>query len=197
MGGKRKYLTQNRMGDVPEHYREVNELLTTRLLPEIKYKGKSKGRRNTFGWVNWMMKYVKIPHKSSNNEKYPELFQALRRLGDAICPFPYDSITVNQNNVCPPHRDKGNLGASMIVTGGDYEGGSFVLEGEEIDTKYKPIVFDGHREHWNNPFIGTRWSIVFFKLEILPKWQRWFPADVNDPNRDWSLLDYPPAPSTI
>jgi hypothetical protein len=172
-------------------------LLTTRLLPEIKYKGKSKGRRNTFGWVNWMMKYVKIPHKSSNNEKYGALFQALRQLGDAICPFPYDSITVNQNNVCPPHRDKGNLGASMIVTGGDYEGGSFVLEGEEIDTKYKPIVFDGHREHWNNPFIGTRWSIVFFKLEILPKWQRWFPADVNDPNRGWSLLDYPPAPSTI
>lgn len=179
---------QNRM-EVPELYKEVNELLTTQLLPEIKYKGKSKGRRNTFGWVNWMMKYVKPPHMSSNNWKYGTLFLALRRLGDAICPFKYDAMTVNQNNVCPPHKDKGNLGASMIVSGGDYEGGSFVLEGEPIETKYTPLVFDGHREHWNEPFTGFRWSIVFFKLEILPKWLDRFPADVNDPNRDWSLME--------
>jgi hypothetical protein len=175
--------------DVPELYREVNNILSNHLLPEIKYRGKSKGRRNTFGWTNWMMKYVKPPHKCANNRKYGLLFLALKRLGDAIVPFAYDSITVNQNNVCPPHRDKGNLGASMIVTGGDYDGGSFVMEGQEIDTKYKPLVFDGHREHWNNPFTGTRWSIIFFKLEILPKWRSLFPADVNDPNREWGLMD--------
>jgi hypothetical protein len=163
------------MGDVPELYQEVNRLLTTRLLPQVNYKGKPKGRRNTFGWTNWMMKYVKPPHATPNNLKYEELYQALRQLGDAICPFPYDSITVNQNNICPPHRDKGNLGASLLVTGGDYEGGSFVMEGERID--------------WNEPFTGFRWSIIYFKLEILPKWLPLFPADVNDPNREWSLMD--------
>ena len=175
--------------NVPELYKEVNELLCDRLLPQVKYRGVDKGRRNTFGWTNWAMKYWKPPHKSANNRKYGELFLALRRLGDAIVPFKYDSITVNQNNVCAPHRDKGNLGSSLIVTGGPYENGSFVLEGEEIDTKYKPLVFDGHREHWNNNFTGFRWSIIFFKLEILPKWLPLFPADVNDPNRDWSLMD--------
>lgn len=179
------------MDEVPELFKEVNRLLTSRLLPVIKYKGKSKGRRNTFGWTNWMMKYARPPHWCSNNLKYSELYLALRHLGDAICPFAYDSITVNQNNVCAPHKDKGNLGASMIITGGDYEGGSFMLEGEPIDTRYRPLVFDGHREHWNEPFIGTRWSIIFFKLEILPKWLDRFPADVNDPNREWSLMDQP------
>jgi len=117
------------------------------------------------------------------------LFLALKRLGDAIVPFAYDSITVNQNNVCIPHKDKGNLGASLIVSGGDYEQGSFVIEGEQIETKYTPVVFDGHRLHWNEPFTGMRWSIVFFKLEILPKWLHLFPGDVNDPNRPWSLMD--------
>jgi hypothetical protein len=181
---------------VPELYQEVNRLLTTRLLPEIKYNGKggmkvSKGRRNTFGFIGHCMKYVYAPRYSSMNLKYAELYLALRRLGDAIVPFRYDAITVNQNNICGPHRDKGNLGSSLLVTGGDYEGGSFVLEGEEQDTRYNPIVFDGHRLHWNNPFTGMRWSIIFFKIEILPKWQHMFPADVNDPNRDWSLLrDY-------
>jgi len=179
---------QNRM-EVPELYEEVNRLLTTKLLPKVTYRGVDKGRRNTFGWVNWMMKYVKPPHITPNNIKYGELYLALRRLGDAICPFAYDSITVNQCNVGPPHRDKGNLGLSMLVSGGDYEGGSFVLEGQEIDTKYKPYIFDGHRLHWNNPFTGFRWSIVFFKLEILPKWLSNFPDDVNDPERSWSLLD--------
>lgn len=186
---------------VPELYREVNELLTTRLLPEIKYKGRSKGRRNTFGWVPWMMKYVKPPHRTPNNWKYGMLYLALRRLGDAIVPFKYDSITVNQNNVCAVHCDKGNLGSSLIVSGGDYVGGELRMEfgthgtgcirdWEEVDTKYKPFVFDGHRRHWNNDIIsGFKWSIVYFKIEILPKWMPLFPADVNDPNRAWSLLD--------
>ena len=176
---------------VPELYQEVNRLLTTRLLPEVKYHQKSKGRRNTFGFIGHCMKYVYPPRFSSMNLKYAELYLALRRLGDAIVPFRYDAITVNQNNICQPHRDKGNLGSSLLVTGGDYEGGSFVIEGEEIETKYNPVVFDGHRLHWNEPFTGMRWSVIFFKIEILPKWQYMFRADVNDPNRDWSLLrDY-------
>ena len=178
---------------VPELYQEVNRLLTTRLLP---FRGqekvhKIKGRRNTFGFISHRMRYAYPPRFSSMNLKYAELYLALRRLGDAIVPFRYDAITVNQNNICPPHKDSGNLGSSLLVTGGDYEGGSFVIEGEEIETKYNPVVFDGHRLHWNNPFTGMRWSVIYFKIEILPKWLHMFPADVNDPNRDWSLLrDY-------
>ena len=189
--------------EVPELYKEINEMLTFRLLPPRNQEKihKIKGRRNTFGFINHRMKYYKPPHLSAMNAKYAEIYNALRRLGDAIVPFAYDGITVNQNNVCPLHYDKGNLGSSLIVSGGEYEGGELriekgirtsgpVGEWEEIDTCYNPFVFDGHRRHWNNDITsGFKWSVVFFKLEILPKWLPAFPTDVNDPNREYSLID--------
>ena len=184
-----------------EIYNEIDTLLRSRLLPEIKYVGKSKGRRNTFGIVYRMAKKWKPPHPTPLNKKYKDIYEALVRLGDAIVPFKYDSITVNQNNVCKIHADKGNLGASLIVSGGDYKGGELniehtayqtgpVIEWKTIDTKYKPLVFDGACRHWNNDILsGFKWSVVFYKIEMIPKWIPLFPEDINDPNREYSLID--------
>lgn len=175
----------------PDLFKEVEDLIRTTNIPNVTYQGTPKGRRITFGYVPPMMRYVHEPKPSAQNKNHPALYRALLKLGNAICPFPYDAITVNKNNVCRPHVDKNNLGASLIVTGGDYEGGSFMLEGNPIETRYTPVCFDGSRLHWNEPFTGYRWSIVFFKLEVLPKFLPLFKADVNDPNRVWSMLDMP------
>jgi hypothetical protein len=178
------------MPDVPSLYRDVDRLLQSYRIPESVCKGKSKGRRQTFGVVAHIFKHYKPPAQSSMNRKYPELYSALRRLGDQIVPFAYDAITVNQNNVMPPHKDTGNLGSSILVTGGDYTGGYFVLEGSPVETKYTPVCFNGDTHlHWNEPFEGRRWSIIYFKIQVPSKFLPLYPHDVLDPNREWSLID--------
>lgn len=173
-----------------ELYKNAECLLNKYNLPEQKYKGKSKGRRNTFGIVCHVLKYTRPPFSCSNNTRYPELFQALKDLGDQIVPFTYDAITINQNTVMGPHKDKGNLGSSLLITLGDYTGGSFILEGVPQNTLYNPIVFNGdEKEHYAEAFQGTRFSIIYFKITVPDKFVHLYPEGVNDPNRDWSLMD--------
>lgn len=173
-----------------ELYNNAERLLNKYTLPQQKYRGKSKGRRNTFGIVCPVFKYTEPPFPCSNNRHYPELYKALRDLGDAIVPFTYDAITINQNTVMGRHKDHGNLGASLLITLGNYSGGSFMLEGVPQDTLYNPIVFNGdEKEHWAEPFEGTRFSVIFFKITIPDKFLSLFPEGVNNPNRDYSLMD--------
>ena len=173
----------------PILFREVEDLIRITNIPFISYHGKPKGRRITFGVVPPIFRYVHEPRPSAQNKNHPALYKALVQLGDAICPFAYDAITVNKNNICLPHVDKNNLGSSLLVSGGDYEGGSFVLDGVPIETRYTPVCFDGSKQHWNEPFTGFRWSIVFFKIEVLPKFLHMFKSDVLDPNREWSIRE--------
>jgi len=176
--------------ELSELYNNAERLLTRYNLPEQKYKGKSKGRRNTFGIVCHVLKYTRPPFSCSNNTRYAELYNALKDLGDQIVPFTYDAITINQNTVMGPHKDKGNLGSSLLITLGNYTGGSFILEGVPQNTLYNPIVFNGdEKEHWAEPFEGTRFSVIYFKITIPDKFLHLYPEGVNDPLRDWSLMD--------
>jgi len=171
-----------------ELYNNAERLLTKYNLPLM--PNKKKGRRNTFGIVCHIFKYSQRPFPSSNNKKYPQLYQALRDLGDQLVPFTYDAITINQNTVMGPHKDKGNLGSSLLITLGNYTGGSFVLEGVPQDTLYNPIVFNGDTHtHYAEPFEGTRFSIIYFKIMIPDKFLHLYPEGVNDPNRTYSLMD--------
>ena len=171
-----------------ELYNNAESLLTKYNLPLM--PNKKKGRRNTFGIVCHIFKYSQRPFPSSNNKKYSQLYQALKDLGDQIVPFTYDSITINQNTVMGPHKDKGNLGSSLLITLGNYTGGSFVLEGVPQQTLYTPIVFNGdEKEHYAEAFQGTRFSVIYFKITIPDKFLSLYPDDVNDPNRTYSLMD--------
>jgi len=178
------------MNDIPELYQNVERLLRVAKLPEVFYKKKSKGIRHTFGVVPFCFVYQRPPALSSISKKKPELYKALRELGDRIVPFAYDAITVNINNQMGPHKDKHNNGDGVIVTGGDYTGGALVVEGVPQQTRYTPICFNGaEREHWVEPFQGFRYSLIFYKTIILDKWRGYFPEDANDPLRDYSLMD--------
>ena len=97
------------------------------------------------------------------SKKYPELYETLKTYGESICPFPFQTIHVNHNVQCPPHKDTNNQTLSCIISFGQYTGGELVIEGEVQDTFEKPVVFNGaEKEHWNNPHHGDKYSLVFF-----------------------------------
>lgn len=100
----------------------------------------------------------------NNNEKHPELYRLLRKLGDEIVPFGYDAIQVNHNYQTLPHRDKNNYGHSVIVSLGNYKGGNLVINNESHSTHLHPLVFNGSLlEHYNTEIEGDKYSIVFFR----------------------------------
>lgn len=106
--------------------------------------------------------------------------------------FPFTSIQVNKNYAARPHVDKNNLGDSFIIGLGDYQGGSLWVQddageaeitleesvtsmyhyrsglsyrGVDVDIKSKWQRFDGNRLHFTWPFMGTRFSLVFFTCD--------------------------------
>ena len=102
------------------------------------------------------------PELSLYSRKYPEIYAEIVRIGKEICDFEFKSIQLNRNLVSPPHKDKGNQTKSVIVSFGYYTGGELVIEGVEHDTR-TPLTFDGaNQTHWNNPFNGTKYSLIYF-----------------------------------
>ena len=103
---------------------------------------------------------------SNNNDKYPELYEQLKKLIRIIDKdFEYNTITVNHNFTCLPHYDKANKSPSLIVALGDYSGGELMVEGCPIDIQWNPLIMNGSvSQHWTNEFIGERYSIIYYKI---------------------------------
>jgi hypothetical protein len=124
-------------------------------------RGFPKHRSMTLGITKG--RFNGITGLSYYSKKYPELYQSLKDYGIQICNFPFTSIHINHNVVCPPHRDTKNQTKSCIVSFGEYTGGELVIEGEIFNTFENPVTFNGaEKEHWNLPFKGNKYSIVFF-----------------------------------
>lgn len=104
---------------------------------------------------------------SADSIKYPHIFDELLRIGDAIVPFEFTSIHVVKNLICPQHRDKHNVGDSLIVAFGEYTGCNLVVEGIAYNTNCQPIMFNGSQLlHWNIPdLVGTKYSVIFYKAK--------------------------------
>ena len=53
---------------------------------------------------------------------------------------------------------------------GDYAGGEIALETRAAhDIRYRPLEFDGWTtRHWNLPFAGERYSLVWFSPLVRP-----------------------------
>lgn len=102
---------------------------------------------------------------SHYSKKYPELWNEVKRLGDLIVPFEWNSCHINHNVVCPPHKDSGNISRSCIISFGNYTGCDLIVEGVKQETHYTPLIFDGTTNtHWNtNDLVGNRYSLVFYK----------------------------------
>lgn len=137
----------------------------------IQLCSRKQGRARTFGTHRAItLGYVKarVSRKyglSGQTLKNPDLYAVIKAFGEKICPFEFTSIHVNKNVVCPRHLDPKNVGKSMLVSFGDYEGCDLVIEGEgTFNTNCKPIIFDGSKSyHYNTPLTnGTKYSLVFF-----------------------------------
>jgi hypothetical protein len=103
-----------------------------------------------------------------NNALFPELMKAAFELEMTLRPErePSSTIAINRNALFRPHTDSGagaGQGTSLIVGLGTYSGGELMVEGEQLDIRYKPVEFNGWKQrHWTMPFRGERFSLVWF-----------------------------------
>jgi hypothetical protein len=102
------------------------------------------------------------------SKKYPHIYEEIMKIGNKYCPIKFNSIHLNNNVVCPPHKDSKNVGNSCLLSFGDYSGCNIVIDGIECDAKYNPIVFNGAElEHYNtNDLIGNKYSLVFYLTHL-------------------------------
>jgi len=154
--------------DNPLDYMEVYELLCNSV---IKNQTGKSGRARSFGkHRSIVLGYIKarITRKynlSAETKKHPELYEAVVSLGKRICPFQFNAIQINHNVICSRHIDGCNVGKSVIVSLGDYEGCDLVVEGfGTYNTICRPLMFDGSKiYHYNTPLIsGNKYSLVFY-----------------------------------
>lgn len=139
-------------------------------------RGFPKHRGTIFGYCK-----RRIGHTiglSYNSKKRPDIYEEIVKIGKLICPFEFTSIQINNNLVCPKHFDSNNVGESMLVSFGNYEGGSININVNtntiKHDAKYHPIIFNGSLlEHWNDEIIsGNKYSLVFFSIKKLKDFQQ-------------------------
>ena len=95
------------------------------------------------------------------------LYEKIKLLGKH---FNFTSIQINKNFKCDRHKDNINMGESMIIGLGNYEGGKLCVEFEnetkKIDIKNKPFKFNGSKYfHYVEDFEGTRYTLVFFNIK--------------------------------
>jgi hypothetical protein len=158
------YLEKLQEEDIKELYEEL-EKINIPLLSTKMGRAKTFGnhRSVTFGYTKYRVgKEIKL---SNYTKKYPKLYEMLLELGKKIG-FEFNSIHINHNVVCPPHKDKNNIGLSCIVSIGDYIGGELIIGSNMYDTYLSPLVFDGaNNTHYNEPIYGNKYSIVFFTIQ--------------------------------
>lgn len=127
------------------------------------------GRSMTFGYG---YKIAASPGAYRWNKIYPAVWEALVAFGNALVPegWEYDSITLNKDMIANKHKDKKNVGLSVIVGIGDYTGGELrVWNAEDSNPKEynihnKPLMFNGGLlYHEGTPFQKERYTMVFYK----------------------------------
>ena len=113
---------------------------------------------------------VKKKYKTKLLSERPDLWEALEDFRDHHFPlFQFSGVQLNYNYKIGPHRDKGNIGESVLVACGDFIGGETNVELEDgtiqkFDARLRPVIFDGSKHtHWVSEFTGTRFSVVFFR----------------------------------
>lgn len=153
------------LGNHKFRIKENNEANTNRSCR----KNFPRHKADIFGYVklrpvNWAVrgKY----NISRTTEKKPELYNELKRLADIIVPFKWSSVLVNNNVICGKHLDASNIGESVLLSIGDYEGCNIVVNGKKYDAKYQPLIFNGSKlEHYTtDDLVGNKYSLVFYNI---------------------------------
>ena len=119
-------------------------------------------RSTHFGLKCWNGEYSDCV----SNEREPEIYELLIELQQKCLPgFEWNQILVNKNQTFKPHKDGNNLKSkTLIFSIGDYEG-DLHIEGWEVNTKIRPIIFDGKNVEHSVPEIkGNRYSVLYYMI---------------------------------
>ena len=103
--------------------------------------------------------------QSAFSKKHPLIHAEIFRIGKLICPFEFTSVHLNKNTVCPKHFDSKNAGVSLIISFGEYNGGTLVVDGVECNAWLQPVMFNGSTLlHWNTALEpdANKYSLVFY-----------------------------------
>ena len=123
-------------------------------------------RQTSFG----ITRYRGRQQQSKSTLRYPHIMPLFQDFIDShYHEFNFKSVYVNRNTIAKKHLDRKNSGESLLVGFGPYIGGKTVLHNqdgtcEKFDINFQSIVFNGSDiEHESEAFVGTRYSMVFFK----------------------------------
>lgn len=150
-------------------YAELYDLLQKCKLPMVKQgtdnnrKGFMSHRKATFGYL--VQRVGRKYCLGTFSNRFPDLYKALIKVGNSICPHPFTSIHVVKNLTCLPHKDTNNIGPSTIIAIGEYTGCQLGIEGLGIfDTFETPVTFNGYEHtHWNTDDLnGTKYSLIYY-----------------------------------
>jgi len=97
-------------------------------------------------------------------KKNPHIYNECKKM---FPDFDFDTVIINKNLLCPPHKDANNIGDSIIIGLGNYEYGDFVIEGEEFCIWHSPVIFNGsEKTHWTEKWTGDRYSVILCKSKF-------------------------------
>lgn len=157
---------------IPEQeFEQLHNMLSKIRIPKIKSDNRlnfAESRYCCHGIIR--QRKTGIVTLAAASKKHPEIWQEIQRIGSLLKgrngePFLYTSVHLNHNVVAGQHRDVGNVGDSILVGFGDYEGGQICLESGEVESiRYRPVCFNGGQiTHWNTPITsGNKYSLVFY-----------------------------------
>ena len=86
--------------------------------------------------------------------------QAIREAQETLGQFFWTWRQCNVNTVSIPHRDKNNVGLSIITRVGNCPQGELVRAGKLVDISHYITVLDGTQRHSSRPFSGDRYSVI-------------------------------------
>jgi hypothetical protein len=104
---------------------------------------------------------------SSQEQCNPCLVKLVRDLAAEEVPdFSYTTIVINKNVVTNPHKDKYNVGPTLLLGLGNFRGGDLVVSGQSFKIScHRWLYFWGKDEHYNTPLTyGSKYTITLFTL---------------------------------
>ena len=79
-----------------------------------------------------------------------------------VTDFEFNQVTLNYNHLMKPHKHK-NIGISYGILLGEFTGGALCVEdGSRFDKVNEWFQFNGKLNHWVEPFVGERYSLIIY-----------------------------------
>ena len=139
---------------------------------------------DTLGLIRTRASAEKRMRLAKGTTSFPSFLKLLNawlrgQLPEGSSVLPHTSVCINKGYAARCHRDKGNVGPSVLLTAGTFTGGNLRYwshdngevnasnlgeTGSTLLDVSQPVVFDGSRAHAVEPFTGERFSVVFFSV---------------------------------